>query len=280
MRRLVQPGPVAFDRIEAMGADCTHRTIVLAAGLTLEEAITQPLTQAGARAATLRIRDLALDPLWCVMPGPADDASHVAYFSAPRQGEGRCLVRQANVTFGCRDGVPWLHCHAFWTEADGSTRGGHVLLNKSRVAAPCSADAWSFTELGIGAEPDRETNFSLLRPVRLAPPRISGWNAVLARIRPNEDLCQAVDAVAAQHGMRNASVRGSLGSLVGAVFADGRMVPDHATEVLVLDGAVRDGSAEIDMAVVDMQGSVHTGRLARGENAVCITFDLVLEAEK
>ncbi len=77
--------------------------------------------------------------------------------------------------------------------------------------------------------------------------------------------------------MRDAVVRGSLGSLIGARFTDGRAVDDHATEVLVREGSVRDGVAAIDMLVVDMQGRVHEGRLARGANPVCITFDLVLE---
>jgi hypothetical protein len=43
-------------------------------------------------------------------------------------------------------------------------------------------------------------------------------------------------------------------------------------------GNVRNGVATIDMVVVDMEGRVHEGRLVRGDNPVCITFDLVLEA--
>jgi len=54
-------------------------------------------------------------------------------------------------------------------------------------------------------------------------------------------------------------------------------VAGPATEVLVRGGEVRDGVAAIDMVVVDMRGQVHEGRLERGENPVCITFDLVLE---
>ena len=41
-------------------------------------------------------------------------------------------------------------------------------------------------------------------------------------------------------------------------------------------GEVRDGIATLDVMSVDMMGRVHEGRLARGENPVCITFDLVL----
>jgi predicted DNA-binding protein with PD1-like motif len=179
------------------------------------------------------------------------------------------------VTFGCVDGVPRLHCHATWTEQDGAYRGGHILLDESVVATPVTVSAWTFTGLGIRAELDTETNFTLLRPVRVGEG--DEGNAVLARVRPNEDLCTAVETIARAHGMREAVVRGSLGSLIGARFEDGQAVTDHATEVLVRSGAVRDGVAAMDLAVVDMRGRVHSGRLVRGDNPVCITFDLVLE---
>lgn len=78
--------------------------------------------------------------------------------------------------------------------------------------------------------------------------------------------------------MHAAIVRGSLGSLIGAHFADGSKVVDHATEVLVLSGHVHSGEAALNMLVVDMAGHVHEGRLIRGDNPVCITFELVLEA--
>ena len=73
-------------------------------------------------------------------------------------------------------------------------------------------------------------------------------------------------------------MRGSLGSLIGARFADGSQVNDHANEVLVRSGHLHEGIAVLDMLVVDMAGHVHEGRLIRGDNPVCITFELVLEA--
>lgn len=279
MRTLVQPGPISSERIESFQGQCERLEIALTSGLTLSDAITRPLVEAGLRAAVLRIEGLLLDPLRCVMPGPADGPAHVAYFSAPRAGDGICCIEQANLTFGNADGTPRLHCHASWVESNGARRGGHILLDESLVARPGVAVAWGFRDLGIVAEPDPETNFPLMRPVRMQPvAEQSRATAVLARIRPNEDFCTAVESLAQRHGLRDAAVRGSLGSLVGAHFADGRVVTDHATEVLVRNGTLRDGVAEIDMTVVDMVGQVHVGRLVRGENAVCITFDVVLEA--
>jgi hypothetical protein len=46
---------------------------------------------------------------------------------------------------------------------------------------------------------------------------------------------------------------------------------------LVREGYIRDGAAALDLLVVDMRGDVHEGWLQRGENPVCITFDIVLE---
>jgi predicted DNA-binding protein with PD1-like motif len=247
---------------------------VLRAGLSLTEALTGPLVEAGFQSATLVIAGGTLNPFRYVMPGPADDASHVAYFTAPRAPEGVTRIERANATFGWSDGKPFLHCHAAWIEPDGSRRGGHILPHESVVCEETPVEAWGFRDIRVATAPDAETNFTLLQP--------SGGTAadargLFARIKPNEDITLAVEAAAAEHGLRNAVVRGSLGSLIGARFTDGTDVPDHATEVLVREGSVRDGIATLDLLVVDMAGQVHGGILARGQNPVCITFDLILE---
>jgi predicted DNA-binding protein with PD1-like motif len=276
MRSLRQPGPISAERIESFRGRCERLDITLEPGLTLAAAISRPLVAAGVSAAVLRLADVGVEPLRYVMPGPSDGPAHVAYFSAPRAPAGRSWIELAAVTFGCVDATPRLHCHATWVEHDGAYRGGHILLDQSIVATRATVAAWTFTDLGICAEPDPETNFPLLRPIRLRASE--GGQAVLARVRPNQDLCTAIETIAHHHAMRNAIVHGSLGSLIGARFIDGPPVTDHATEVLVRKGEVRDGIAVIDLSVVDMQGRVHTVRLARGDNPVCITFDLVLEA--
>jgi predicted DNA-binding protein with PD1-like motif len=203
------------------------------------------------------------------MPGPADDESHVAYFSAPRAPDGITRIERANVTFGWANGKPFIHCHAVWVEHDGRRRGGHIIPGETVVAEAGEAAAWGFRGIRIEATPDPETNFTLFQP--------SGGEAgrdMVVRVKPNEDILSALESI----GLKNAVVRGSLGSLIGASFADGGRVGDHATEVLVREGWVRDGVAALDLLVVDMRGEVHAGWLQRGENPVCITFDLFLEA--
>jgi predicted DNA-binding protein with PD1-like motif len=282
MRPLTQPGPAKAERIEAYDGGCVTLDIALEAGLSLNAALTRGLVASGFSCGTLVFADAVLGPFTYVVPHPSPDTSHVAYFSPPRTPPGRTHVDIANATFGWRDGAPFVHCHGVWTEADGRRRGGHMMPHETIFAEAGSAHAWAFPDLAIRVEQDPETNFSLFRPVPLAA-QGPGRHALVARIRPNEDLCTAIETICVARGVTTATIRGSLGSLIGATFDNGKAVPDIATEVLVLAGIVSpDASgeprAQIDMAVVDMRGEVHQGRLVRGENPVCITFELVLES--
>ncbi|MBN8875637.1 MAG: DUF296 domain-containing protein [Rhodospirillales bacterium] len=277
MRRLDQPGPAAETRIDACPTRLVPLVTTLTPGLTLAESVTRPLVEAGFTAATVRLSDATMAPFRYVRPGPADGPAHVAWFDGPYAPEGPVHVIEANLTFGWTDGAPALHCHATWIEPDGARRGGHILPTETILVAPVRIQAWGSTSVRIESAPDPETNFTLFQP-RGDGERGAGVGlGVVARVKPNQDLTEAVETVAAAHGLRAATVRGSLGSLVGARFTDGHTVPDHATEVLVRHGVVRDGAATLELAVVDMRGEVHAGVLARGENAVCITFDLFLD---
>lgn len=275
MRTLVQPGPVAPVRIDARGGEAETLSFALAPGLTLHDAVAGPMAAAGFQGGTVEVRGGVLNPFRYVMPGPPDDQTHVAYFTVPRAPAGDTRLERANLTFGWAEGAPFLHCHAVWIEPDGARRGGHILPRETVLAAPAAAQAWGFRDVRVETGFDAETNFTLFG---VAGADRDG-RAVAARVKPNLDITEAMEAMARARGWADATVRGSLGSLVGARFADGRVVPDLATEVLVRDGLVRGGVAMLDLAVVDMAGAVHEGRLARGQNAVLITFDLVVERD-
>jgi predicted DNA-binding protein with PD1-like motif len=272
IRSLRQPGPTHPSRIDAFRGVSHALHFDLRAGVTLNQAITAPLVEAGFQSGTVTFRGTALNPFRYVMPGPADNESHVAYFSTPSAPSGITRIEQANATFGWAGGKPFIHCHAAWIEPDGSRRGGHILPLETIVAEAGEAIAWGFPTVRIEAQPDPETNFALFQPSGTT----TGQDLV-ARIKPNEDIIEALETIARTHGIGNAVVRGSLGSLIGACFTDGGKVGDHATEVLVREGHIRDGRAALDLLVVDMRGHVHEGWLQRGENPVCITFDIVLE---
>jgi predicted DNA-binding protein with PD1-like motif len=272
IRSLRQPGPSHPTRIDCRRGEPHALRFPLKPGVTLNEAVTTPLVEAGFQCGTVTFKGTALNPFRYVMPGPADDASHVAYFTAPRAPSGTTVVEQGNATFGWADGKPFIHCHAAWAEPDGSRRGGHILPLETIIAEPGEAIAWGFQTIRIEAKPDPETNFTLFQPFGT-----SAGRGLVARVKPNEDIISALETIARAHGIANAVVRGSLGSLIGARFTDGGRVDDLATEVLVHEGHIRDGKAALDLLVVDMRGNVHEGWLQRGENPVCITFDIFLE---
>jgi len=275
MRTLVQPGPVHPARFESFQGEPISLRYTLTPGLTLTEALTAPLIAAGLQSATITFGAGSLLPFRYVVPGPPDSKAHVAYFSAPHAPKAETRVDVANATFGWDGGKPFVHIHGAWTEPDGSRHGGHMLPQDCIVACEMPAQAWGFAEIRLATAADPETNFTLLQP---SGGSVAGARGVFARIRPNQDVSLAVEAIARRHDLRDAIVRGSMGSLIGAHFSDGRVVADYATEVLVRQGAVHDGVAELSMVVADMQGHAHEGHLVRGDNPVLITFDLVLEA--
>ena len=276
MRRLLQPGPVHPDRIDSVRAEPVPLRFQLRPGLTLNQALTAALVEAGCQSAALTFQGGGMEPLRYVRPAASPDASHVAWFSATHAPQGKCVIEQANATFGWAGGEPSVHCHAVWLEPDGKRRGGHILPHDSVIADATEVTAWGFTAARIEAIPDNETNFTLFQVSGQSSPAA---RAVVARIKPNEDILTAIETIARRHGIADGTIRGSLGSLVGACFDGGRQVDDDATEVLVRQGMLSDGRASLDMLVVDMRGHVHEGWLARGGNPVCITFDVVVETQ-
>lgn len=278
MRRLVQPGPPPPDRIVSFAGACQEIAYDLRPGLTLNEALTAPLVAAGIVGAAINFTGARLGPFAYVIPHPSPDADHVAYFSPARRPSGETKVEIANATFGWRDGAPFVHVHGVWTEADGSRRGGHMLPHETMIAASGPGRAWGSSTVAIEVSPDAETNFSLFCPVRHSGTSTDSPAFVLARIRPNEDFVTAVENICRHYGFAAAEIRASLGSLVGACFTDGRRIDDIATEVLVTKGVVHPetGRTQIELIAVDMAGNAHRGVLARGENSVCITFEVAI----
>ncbi|MEO9189452.1 MAG: DUF296 domain-containing protein, partial [Acetobacteraceae bacterium] len=276
MRRLTQPGPAPPERIVARAGHAETRDFALSAGDSLNDALTRPLAQAGFHSGAIVFEGAVLAPFRYYLPGPSADAAHAAWFAGPHEA-AFARIETANATFGWRDGAPYVHCHAVWVEPEGIRRGGHIIPEASTVRDAGTARAWALRDVVVSAAYDPETNFTLFVPQD--GPDAPGL--IAARLRPNEDLCVAIESLCRTRGIIAAAVRGSVGSLVGARFTHGDSVADHATEVLVRQGVVRevDGAprAELSLLVADMRGQVHEGVLTRGENAVCITFELFLE---
>jgi len=107
----------------------------------------------------------------------------------------------------------------------------------------------------------------------------------VVRIRPNEDLVTAVEAVCREHRLAHAIVRSAVGSLVDAVLEVGDRTLEVAgpgIEILTLAGEVRSdklGVPEADLrgTIADGKAQVYGGRFRRGANPICITLELVLQ---
>src|SRR5439155_19887727 len=128
-----------------------------------------------------------------------------------------------------------------------------------------------------------DTNFSLLQVTPTAA-RPWGLEALVVRVRPNEDLCLALEALCAERNIRRGRIRGGVGSLIGTVFDDGRTVEPFVTEVFIRRGVIEPGvdgmpRAELDIGLVAHTGEIAEGRLERGQNPVLITFELVIEVQ-
>ncbi|MFG1378007.1 DUF296 domain-containing protein [Xanthobacter autotrophicus] len=290
MRRISQPGPAPHERIESAVGRLQVLDFTLEPGLTLNAAITGPLMAAGMGAAQVEVSGGGFGPFTYVMPAAASDAIHAAWYSAPFTPAGETRLDRGNVTFGHKEGAPFIHCHAFWTEPDGSRHGGHIMPHETVVAAPIRARAYGAAEVETTADFDSETNFPLFTPhlsPHLSPharsvPAEGGPRIAFARVRPNVEIGAAVEELCRRYGFAGGRLRGGVGSLIGARFTDAQPVDDYATEVFVTSGTVAaDASgaltAQIDLALVSFTGAMAEGRLVRGANPVLITFELAVE---
>ncbi len=267
-----QPGPALHPRIIAVEGRGRLIETVLPAGVSFLEAV----AGLGAESCVMSLSGGAFGMLHYVIPSLPPDATHAAFYSETFVPAGGGRLRDGCVTFGLRAGAPFLHCHAFWTEADGALHGGHVLPVETYVAEPIAARVWVLDGVMFAQVHDPETNFTLFGPVAV-PGTAQGRRCFGLRLRPNQDLCGALEAFCAAQGIAQARLHGGVASIVGAEFEGGVVVGNYATEMYVRSGMVRDGVASVDVALVDYTGRLSEGRLRRGANPVLMTVEIVVE---
>ena len=284
MRRIVQPGPPAPERIQWVEARGRAFSFTLQAGLPLLEAARRGFAAEGFAGGTLNIKGRTLGPLAYVMPALSKTGEHAAFYSDTFRPAGTTRLKVGAMTLGQRDGAPFFHCHALWTEADGRAGGGHVLPEETLVAEPFQVEAFGIDGAVFTAEPDPETNFKLFGPVPSAAGGAKTTRRAFAlRLRPNQDFAGALEAFCRERGIVSAKLHGGVGSIIGARFSDGRNVEPFATELTVKSGRIGLGAsgrleAVLDVALVDYTGGLAEGRLIRADNPVLMTMELVLEA--
>ena len=283
MRSIAQPGPPAPERIQWVEARGRAFSCTLQAGLPLLEAARRGFAAEGFAGGTLDIGAGALGPFAYVMPALSSTGANAAFYSETFRPAGVTRLKMAAMTLGSRDGAPFFHCHALWSEADGRAGGGHILPEETFVAEPFAVEAFGIDGALFTAEPDPETNFKLFGPVSsTARGAKTTSRAIALRLRPNQDFAGALEIFCRERGIASARLRGGVGSIIGARFADGRGVEPFATEMAVRSGVITSGAggalqAELDVALVDYLGGLAEGRLTRGDNPVLMTMELVLE---
>jgi predicted DNA-binding protein with PD1-like motif len=283
MRTIAQPGPSVPERIQWVEARGRSFSFGCEAGLPLLEAARRGFAAAGFAGGTLNIRGGALGPFAYVMPALAPTSQHAAFYSETFRPAGVTRLKTATMTLGQRDGEPFFHCHGLWTEADGRAGGGHILPEETVIAEPFTVEAFGIDGAAFLAEPDPETNFKLFGPIGRAIETVETTSRAFAlRLRPNQDFASALEGFCLARGITRARLHGGVGSIIGARFADGRVVHPFATELTVISGSIAPRTsgaleAELEIALVDHMGGIAEGRLARGDNPVLMTMELVLE---
>jgi predicted DNA-binding protein with PD1-like motif len=287
MRRIEQPGRPAPERIQWAEARGRAFSFALEAGLPLLEAARRGFAGRGFAGGVLNIKGGSLGPFAFVMPALSKTGENAAFYSDTFRPAGVTRLRMGAMTLGSRDGAPFFHCHALWTEADGRAGGGHIVPEETVVAEPFEVDAFGLDGALFTAEPDLETNFKLFGPIPSAAAAAKMTDkttsrAYALRLRPNQDFSGSLETFCREQGITSAKLHGGVGSIIGARFADGRVVEPFATEMAVRSGVIAsraDGTleAKLDVALVDYLGGLAMGWLVRGDNPVLMTMELVLE---
>ena len=102
----------------------------------------------------------------------------------------------------------------------------------------------------------------------------------VVRLRPNLDMVTAVEDAARQAGFERAIVRSAVGSLVDACLEAGGSRSSYegpGVEILSLTGETGPDGATLRGTISTPAQTVHGGTFVRGENAICITLELVLQ---
>ena len=283
MRRIEQPGPPVAERIQCVAARGRAFSFTMQSGIPLLEAACRGFAAEGFAGGVLNFRSGALGPFAYVMPALSKTPDHAAFYSDTFRPAGVTRLKMGAMTLGERDGAPFFHCHALWTEADGRVNGGHILPEETVVAEPFEVDAFGIDGAMFLAEPDPETGFKLFGPVPREAAAVKHTHPAFAlRLRPNQDFAGCLEAFCRQRGISRARLRGGVGSIIGARFADRKSVVPFATELLIGSGEIAPGAggaleAQLDVALVDYLGGLAEGRLVRGDNPVLMTMELVLE---
>ena len=282
---LVHPGPRAAHRRTSVPVRSRAVFLSLPPGRRLIDALDSALVDLGVTSAQVELLDGTFSRLSYCYPAPPGDRPAAVWFSDTVEARVPARLLAGSMTVGTRAGERYFHCHAAWVDAAGELRGGHVW--PETVVGPGSLHVLIHALDGVDSRSavDPETTLPVFTPHALAPTRPDAGDArraVMSRLHPGVDVTAAITEIAAEHGFAEASVSGSVGSLVGVVLQgpDGSVVVEGPATEVSFAGVVPapgKGSPTVSVVAVDSQAQVHTGLLVPGENLVAVTVELLVE---
>ncbi|TCM49685.1 putative DNA-binding protein with PD1-like motif [Rhizobium sp. PP-F2F-G48] len=284
MRHNHQPGTAFTPRTLSLGCHAEPIQLTFQPGTSVLAAIDEALAARGFQSAVIEVTQGAFLPLVYVTPIIPADGLHAAWYSDTHAPSGRAEIERLTIVFGRRDGQPFLHCHGVWQHADGYRGAGHLMPSDAQFAEPVDATVWGISGAIMDQLDDSETRFRLFTPLPHAEaPPIAPRRAVLCRLKPNEPLHRAIEAIAASHGIVRASLHG-IGSLIGCTFQSGETMTAAASELLIRSGrlapdAAGDTRVALDLMIVDPDRRIFEGAIVEGADPVCITFELLIVEE-
>ncbi|MDX0959871.1 PCC domain-containing protein [Sinorhizobium medicae] len=284
MRRILQPGAPLAPRVLSLECHAERMRLTFKPNRNVLDAVHEALAETGFDSAIIQVRGGSFEPLAYVTPTLDGGGLHAAWYSDIHAPKGPAIIEGLVMTFGRRDGEPFLHAHGVWRHEDGFRGAGHVMPKDTQFGGPVEAEAWVLSGAIMDQLEDSETRFRLFTPVpHSAASATASRRAVLCRMKPNEPIHQAIERTAGEHGIERASLHG-IGSLVGCTFTDGRIMESAASELLIRKGTLspdQNGKAEarLDIAIVDTERAIYEGEIANGTDAVCITFELLIVEE-
>jgi hypothetical protein len=153
MRRIAQPGPPTAERIQWWRRG--PRFLLHAeAGLPLLEAARRGFAAEGFAGGTLNFGAGRSARFAYVMPALSRTGENAAFYSDTFRPAGTTRLKVGAMTLGERDGAPFFHCHALWSEADGTPGGGHILPEETVVAEAFEVDAFGIDGAVLPRSPD------------------------------------------------------------------------------------------------------------------------------
>lgn len=248
-------------------------------GASLHDGLDAELQNRGLVGGYARIIDTPMRGVSYFIPGLSPDDTHVAWYSethiAPMPGS----IADAGINCGALKDGPFYHCHGITLGPDGNAAMGHLLPETCILSGPARLSGFGFKEARFNRVSDAQTGFDLFVAQQVTPAP-SEPEAILLRIAPNIPLEDPLFEACKNAGWSQAEVFG-VGSIIGAHFADGRVMESFATEFFVTKGRIDLSGptplAEIEIAIVGLDGSHMQGLLAQGENPVLITAEMILK---